>query len=102
MTAQLDLWSPGSRPTRARRDDPESSHRAADQAERSGRIGRQLEAALAAVRERPGLTSLELAEATGIDRYTLARRLPELARRGLVHRDERPDGIRWWPRGGEA
>ncbi|MFQ5504458.1 MAG: hydantoinase/oxoprolinase family protein, partial [Planctomycetota bacterium] len=57
----LDCWPAGARPARARRTDVESSHRAAELAERSGAIGRQMAQALALVRRHPGRTSKELA-----------------------------------------
>jgi len=102
MTAQLgfaDLVA-GRRPPRARRADPDSSHRAADHAERSGAIGRQATTAAEMVELNPGRTSLELAGIGPLDRYQLARRLNEIERGGLVvatmHAGE---DLRWWPAG---
>ena len=45
----------------------------------------------------PGLTSKELAGVTDLDRYMLARRLPEAERHGKVKRLERTTGVQWWP-----
>ncbi len=94
----MPLFAPGSSPPRARRHDPPSSHRAADQAEADGTIGRQAQRALWIVRRWPGRSSLTLATIGPLDRYQLARRLPELERAGLVRRVQAGAGdIRWWP-----
>ena len=62
------------------------------------------ERALDAVACHPGLTSNELARATGLDRYMLARRLPELCDHDRVVRgDPRRCEVSgrkaatWWP-----
>lgn len=70
----------------ARTADPSSSHEAAAHIVSSGLQTQQHSVAASAVRKHPGLTSLELARATGLDRFMLARRLPELARNGLIVR----------------
>lgn len=62
----------------ARNTDPSTSIEAGEQVELSGNAHFQRELALDAVKRNPGLTSKELSQATGIDRYQLARRLPEL------------------------
>jgi len=85
---------------RARRVDPASSHAAAEDLEESGRAARQAALVLDLVRRWPGSTSKELAQRGGVDRYLVARRLPELAAAGEV---ERVGGatkreLRWWPR----
>ena len=69
----------------ARESDPISSHLAADEITRSGARVRQLVAVLILVCQHPGKTSLELAQ-YGLDRYIIARRLPELERSGTVER----------------
>ena len=91
---QLDLstWQP-----RARRTDPDSSHEAADRAERSGAIRKQIIQVLDLVKAFPGLTSKQLAVVGHIDRYIPARRLVELERMGLVFRGNRPGQIQWYP-----
>lgn len=76
------------RSARAATRDPLSSHRVADDLERSGRGARQAALVLDLVRRTPGLTSGELAARHGVDRHLVARRLPELAQRGLVRRIE--------------
>lgn len=105
-----DDHAPGMRPPRARRGDPESSHRSADEVEGSGRVAEQLRAVLAAVRAAPGSTSLELSRISdppaGMDqtawRYAIGRRAPELADRGLVERRIRAgEDMRLWPAGAE-
>ncbi len=66
--------------TNARASDPESSHLAGAGIEQSGIAGAQRSIVLAAVMLRQGLTSKELASQSGLDRYMVARRLPELKR----------------------
>lgn len=72
----------------ARRTDPNTSHLAAEQHTASGRRGQQQAQAIAAVRAFPGMTSFELAMRTNLDRYMLARRLPECVTAGAVRKDE--------------
>jgi DNA-binding MarR family transcriptional regulator len=69
---------------RARRTDPETSHEAAQAVLGSGQVKVQQAIVLEAVLRWPGLTSLELAARLRLDRYQVARRLPELERAGLV------------------
>jgi hypothetical protein len=69
---------------RARNSDPSSSHDSAAHVAKKGIARRQCEAVLAALKLRPGRTSNELADEAGLDRYVVARRLPELRGRGLV------------------
>lgn len=68
----------------ARNSDPVTSHLAGDDITRSGKRAHQQHQAIAAVRAKPGLTSFELALATGLDRFMLARRLPECVTAGAV------------------
>lgn len=79
-------------PPIARNTDPESSHIAAKDIKDSGRQMMQQIECLYLVREFPGLTSRELAEKKGADRYMFSRRLPELERNGMVERARNPDG----------
>lgn len=72
----------------ARRTDPESSHLAAEHVTRSGARAHQQAQAIAAVRAYPGMTSFELAMRTDLDRYMLARRLPEVVCAGLVRKGD--------------
>jgi hypothetical protein len=105
--SQLDLWgqdrgSVGFVSARARRSDPITSHEAAAQMAASGAIGRQAQEVFDAVLRWPGLTSLELGARLEIDRWAVARRLPELEAAGRVRRGElRQVGARrhltWWP-----
>jgi hypothetical protein len=67
-----------------RHSDPPTSRLAAEEITRSGRRAIQRQAVLALVQKYPGCTSLELARHSGMDRYTLARRLPELEHEGAV------------------
>lgn len=68
----------------ARNTDPVTSHIAAQNMKLSGARGKQQRIALRAVIEHPGLTSRELAALCPLDRYQMARRLPELEEAGLV------------------
>lgn len=63
---------------RARREDPRSSHEAAEEVTASGRAENECAIVLAALREHPHTTSKELAEYSGLDYHLVARRLPEL------------------------
>lgn len=98
MNAQLDLFAqPRPRAVAtpaARRTDPESSHQAAEIHTLSGKRAHQQDQAAAAVRQFPGRTSFELAMRTHLDRYMLARRLPECEVAGRVRRgNQRTCGI---------
>lgn len=70
----------------ARASDPLSSHLAAEAITASGTRFSQQEDAADAVSRHPGHTSQELAELTGLDRYMLARRLPECETAGRVRK----------------
>jgi len=70
----------------AHRNDPISSFRAGDKVLKSGRLRGQTQAVLEALRKYPGRTSAELAGLADLDRYAVARRLPNLAYRGLAER----------------
>lgn len=72
----------------ARASDPLSSHLAAEHVTKTGTRSDQQNKAAEAVKQFPGLTSFELAMRTGIDRYTLARRLPECETAGRVRKGE--------------
>lgn len=71
-------------PALARTTDPHSSLRGADYIENSGKLAAQCQAVLDALKTHPMHTARELSVATGIDYYTIARRLPELKRRNLA------------------
>lgn len=88
----------------ARATDSSGSHEAADRIVRSGVQAQQKLQSEAAVKRHPGMTSMQLARATGMDRHMLARRLPELAREGRVHRGAKAlcpisniTVCTWWP-----
>ena len=78
-----DATPPRSRMARA--SDPQTSHDAAAQHVASGANAAQRMACLR-VMNRTWMTSDEVAELAGIERHAAARRLPELARVGLVER----------------
>lgn len=76
---------------RARRTDPATSHAAAAHVKKSGALNRQQTEILALVREHPGSTAIELAKHARPDdwrayRFSVSRRLPELATGGYVRR----------------
>lgn len=72
----------------ARLTDPETSHLSAEEITKSGERARQQHAVLVLVKKYPSHTSMELSR-SGIDRHTIARRLPELESAGLVCRGQR-------------
>ena len=61
---------------RARRSDPDTSHTAADRIR--PKLRAQQQAVLDALAKWPGSTAVELAHVSGLDRYLVSRRLPEL------------------------
>lgn len=71
---------------RARATDARSSHEAAAALEASGKDRLQAERVLAALRKYPNSTSAELARSARLNRYEVARRLPELHAAGLASR----------------
>lgn len=74
---------------RARAYDLSSSHAAADAIETSGKAQHHREILLAVVREHPGLTSAEITQYCELDRWQVARRLPELRNGKLVYNSDK-------------
>ena len=71
----------------AANNDPLSSHLAAAELTSSGRRASQKAEIVTWLRTQESpLTSMEIAHAAGLDRYMVARRLPDLERDGLVER----------------
>ncbi|NLG43924.1 MAG: winged helix-turn-helix domain-containing protein [Phycisphaerae bacterium] len=68
----------------ARRNDPITSHQAAEEVEASGRAASQRQTCLLEVWKKPGQTAAEIAAATGLERHVPSRRLPELRKARLV------------------
>lgn len=68
----------------ARRKDPVTSKQAAAEVTSSGARAHQQNLVLGAIKRWPDLTSAELALRLGTDRWTVARRAPELRAQGLV------------------
>jgi hypothetical protein len=106
MSAQLDLLSDS---PIARRRDPETSHLAAEHVTKNGSRARQQIAVLALVQRFPGHTSAELSIKSellgdGFDRWTVARRLPELRSAWRVKNGEKRQcaitglkALSWYP-----
>lgn len=90
-------------PPAARNTDPSTSHEAAAALEASGRRQAQRARVRRAVHDYPGRTSAELAEAIDMDRYAVARRLPELEPLRVHKGEPRTCSIQgrravtWWP-----
>lgn len=92
-----------------KRHDPDTSLEAERDVTASGRRACQQELVARLVSQLPGYTSRELAELTGVDRYLIARRLPECETAGLVQRggrryltDTGRPAVTWWPVSEEA
>lgn len=66
----------------AARNDPETSHQAAEEMVQTGRLAFQHKQTLEALRKFPGLTSEELSYKSGLDYHAVARRLPDLEKLG--------------------
>lgn len=99
-----DISQPNVQTPAARSTDPGTSHIAAEAVTKSGVRARQQRQVLDALRQWPGCTSAELAQRANIDRYAVARRLPELvptfAFRGgstICSISGRP-AVTWWPK----
>lgn len=97
MSAQLPFTF--SKP-RSRRNDPASSHRAEERVRTTGAMRGQRKIAFGLVKQYPGKSSKELARLGSLDRYQLARRLPELLEMKMITRTENgSEDVRWWPVG---
>jgi len=84
---------------RSRRSDPASSRRAAGQLQKSGAADSQRQICFELVKQYPGRSSKELAELGTLDRYQVARSLPELEKLNLIRSDEHgKDDLRWYAR----
>jgi len=88
----------------ARTNDPITSHLAAEKVTSSGKRHTNMLAVIDAVCMHPGLTSAELAQYTPLDRYEVARRLPEAERTHAVVKGEKRQctmtgntATTWWP-----
>lgn len=62
----------------ARRDDPITSHQAAQEVEANGCAASHRQVCLLEVWKKPGQTAAEIAVATALERHVPSRRLPEL------------------------
>jgi len=70
----------------ARDRDPWTSHAAGERCVRSDRLRGQMLLVLLALQKWPGRSSAELSRLAGLDRYSVARRLPNLAERDMAVR----------------
>ena len=68
------------------RNDPLTSYIAAEKLAKSGKWASQKQEVYRALQWHNGSTSSELGEQMNLDRYTPARRLPELERDGLIEK----------------
>jgi CRP-like cAMP-binding protein len=84
---QADMFAMGeSTGPMSRRNDPMTSRIAARRLVESGALNEQQQAVFEAVTRWHGSTAVELAKVSGLDRYAVSRRLPELQRKGQVRR----------------
>ena len=74
--------------TQARTTDPPTSHLAAEQAEKTIAPA-QRKVCLCEIVWRPGQTSAEIADSTGLERHAPARRMKELEKAGMVHKGDK-------------
>lgn len=88
----------------SRATDPSTSHAAAEQHVKSGKADSNRKKVLAGIEISPGQTSDELADALGMDRHEVARRLPELEHQGMVRKGDKRKSwltgnecVTWWP-----
>ena len=88
----------------SRNTDPNTSHKAARDVEAAGTATTQRDLCLSAVCRCPGSTAGEISAATGIDRHTVSKRLPELRERKCVRngksrkcRSHGTQMMTWWP-----
>ena len=68
----------------ARKTDPITSHKAAEEVESSGRAASHRHLCLLEVWKKSGRTAAEIAVAARLERHIPSRRLPELRKAGLV------------------
>ena len=91
-------------PPASHRSDPHTSRQAEAAITASGQRQTQAEIVLEAVNAHPGLTSAELTRHIEMDRWQIARRLPDLEANGLVKKGKprlcnlkRKLSVIWWP-----
>ena len=73
----------------SRTSDPLSSFKAGDRHHLSGKAESHRQQILEFMRGKRPMTSKQIALNMGMDRHEVARRLPEMARKGLVMRQDR-------------
>lgn len=92
MSAQLTLILPL---PLARRDNPQTSHRAAERAAKVAPSHRNIIAA--SLRANGPQTVKGIADSTGLSQYAVSKRLPELSQMGLIELTGlEVDGCREW------
>lgn len=81
-------------PPAARRTDPDTSHKAAERAQRFA-SGHEA-VILAWLREHPGATYREIASGIGMEAVAVGRRLKGLRNAGLIRPEAERDGCQTW------
>lgn len=88
-----------------RRTDPDTSRQAAERVTAIGSRADHMTRIVRAVAERPGRTSAELAQDTGLERHEAARRTADAANAGLIVRGPSKTcsvggraAVTWWPK----
>jgi len=71
-------------PIASRKTDPETSHEAECEITDSGKRDHQCQQVLAAIKESPASTAVELSRMHNIDRYAVSRRTADLFSKGLI------------------
>lgn len=93
---QLDLFDAESPKRLARRDDPQTSHAAAQELVASGALVGQRKQVHEALCRWPDRTPGELAQVSGLSYFLIQRRISLLERAGLAEVVGRRDGQRVW------
>ena len=88
----------------ARNTDPMTSHQAAEDAAKSGRVVSHIDRIVSAIKEHPGKTSAELAQITGLERHEAARRTSDAHALAMVVKGRarkcslsNRNAMTWWP-----
>lgn len=98
------IWQRSQAAQLARRSDPTTSIEAARRVIASGSQDDHVGRIVRAVRARPGRTSAELAQLTGLERHEAARRTADAEHQGSIHKGAPRvcsvggrSAVTWWP-----